>query len=119
MTATIAPPAAQLSLFQLQPLNRIAGSKPRTIAAQFEAFHAANPGVYQALRRLALDMRRRGVRSYGMKGLFEILRWQYALQTQGEPYKLNNNYTSHYARLLMKNEPALAHFFETRQQRKQ
>lgn len=107
-----------LPLLPLTPLRRGAG-KPLTLGEQFAVFHAANPGVYEALRRLALDMRRRGVPQYGMKGLFEILRWQYAMQTRGEPYKLNNNYTAYYARLLMKQEPDLKNFFETRHRRAQ
>lgn len=85
-----------------------------TIADQFAAFHAANPGVYVALRRLALGLKGRGFRRYGIGGLFEQLRWTYALQTGGDVYKLNNNYRSHYARLLMDENPTLAGFFETR-----
>ena len=86
-----------------------------TIQQRFAAFHAANPHIYELLRRMALDMQRLGVRRYGMKGLFEVLRWRWAVQTQGEEFKLNNNYTAHYARLLMANEPRLAGFFELRE----
>ena len=85
-----------------------------TIAEQFAAFHKANPQVYLSLRRLALGLRGRGVQSYGIAGLFEQLRWTYTLQTGGDAYKLNNNYRSHYARLLMEENPALVGFFETR-----
>lgn len=85
-----------------------------TIQERFEAFHAANPHVYSSLRRLALAARSRGVRRYGIKGLFEQLRWQYAIQTAGDDFRLNNIYSSRYARLLMDNEPGLAGFFETR-----
>ncbi len=91
--------------------------RPRTIAEQFEAFHQDNPHVYLALVRLAMDLVRRGVRQYSINGLFEILRWQYALQTRGEPYRLNNNYRALYARLLMREVPALDGFFETRARR--
>ena len=86
-----------------------------TIDRQFMAFHEANPHIYQNLRKLALDAQRRA-QLFGMKALFEILRWQYAQATQGaETFKLNNNYTCLYARLLMDREPALAGYFETRQ----
>lgn len=67
-----------------------------TLPERFAAFHAANPHVYTALRRLALQMRRAGVRRCGMKMLFEVLRWQYKLQTQGDEYRLNNVYTAFY-----------------------
>lgn len=88
-----------------------------TIQERFEAFHSANPQVYFALRSLALRLVRNGVRKYGVKGLFERLRWEYAMQTQGESYKLCNDYSSRYARLLMEREPELAGFFEMRELR--
>jgi hypothetical protein len=90
----------------------------QTISQRFEVFHECNPQVYQALRQMALGMRKRGRKHYGMKGLFEKLRFDHAMQTVGdESFKLNNNYTALYARLLMESEPQLAGFFETRQRR--
>lgn len=87
-----------------------------TLAEQFRAFHEANPEVYEELRDLALGLRRRGRTRYGIASLFEVLRWQRALKTQGDVFKLNNNYRAFYARLLMEREPDLAGFFETREQ---
>ena len=49
-----------------------------------------------------------------MKALFEFLRFSYALQTSGDSYKINNSYAPFYARLLMRNEQALAGFFNLR-----
>lgn len=97
------------------PLFRARG---KGLEEQFWEFHAANPDVYRQLRDLALDMSRRGIRRYGMKGLFEVLRWHHALRTHDpDGFKLNNNYTSFYARLLMDREVALVGFFELRTQR--
>lgn len=86
-----------------------------TLEQKFAAFHQANPHVYTNLRRLALDAKRRG-RQVGIKMLYEVLRWQYAMQTSGDDFKLNNSYTSFYARLLMEHEPELIGYFETRTQ---
>lgn len=104
----------QPALLDLSPIVEVRHDRRATIQERFEAFHRANPGVFHALSALALDMQRRGVSRYGMKGLFEVLRWEYALQTQGSDYKLDNNFHSRYARLLMEREPQLAGFFETR-----
>lgn len=101
----------------LQQTTQPKVSKEATIQERFEAFHRENPHVYAALRSLALQMLSNGVRQYGIKGLFEILRWQFALQTNGEPFKLGNSYTSRYARLLVKNTPELEGFFEFRELR--
>lgn len=87
-----------------------------TLQAQFERFHLANPHVYELLKEIALRAARRG-RPVGMKAVYEMARWYYSVETDGEPYKLNNNFTAFYARLLMDREPELCGFFETRQQR--
>jgi hypothetical protein len=105
----------QLSLFDPRPpVEEPDYTNCQTIAERFEAFHARNPQVYGALRDMALELRRRGHRQYGIKALFEVLRFNAAMQTHGDPFKLNNNYTALYARLLMDNEPELVGFFELR-----
>ena len=88
-----------------------------TLDQQLEAFHAENPHVYEMLRHLALDAARHG-RRLGIAMLFEVLRWQYAMNTtdQASEFKLNNNYRAFYARLLMEKEPELQDYFETRTQ---
>lgn len=88
-----------------------------TIDESFWAFHQANPQVYEALRAIALWCVRNG-RRMGIKAIYERVRWELAIQTDGEEeYRLNNNYTSLYARMLMAREPELAGFFETRRRR--
>lgn len=81
---------------------------------KFEEFHAINPQVLQRLRAAALRLKGVGWAHYGVKALFEGLRFHSALQTTDPVFKLNNNYTAFYARLLMDQEPVLAGFFETR-----
>lgn len=85
--------------------------------ADFREFHRQNPHVYRILRQMALDYRRAGNDRCGMKMLWEVLRYTSSVQTSGEPYKLNNNYTALYARLLMDQERELRGFFETRERR--
>lgn len=83
--------------------------------AQFAEFNQANPHVYWTLLRLAREARARGRTKVGIKMLYEVCRWEMTLQTSGdEEYKLNNNFTSRYARLLMQHNPELAGFFEIR-----
>ena len=84
------------------------------IEERFNSFHRANPQVYEALRELALHLAATGRRTFGMKALFEFLRFSYALQTAGDSYKINNSYAPFYARLLMRNEQSLAGFFNLR-----
>jgi hypothetical protein len=85
-----------------------------SLLSRFWDFHRDNPHVYRKLRDLALQLKRRGHERYGIKGLFEVLRWHRALETTDESFKLNNNYHALYARLLMKNERELKGFFALR-----
>jgi hypothetical protein len=84
-----------------------------TTETAFQSFHRLNPFVYEQLKALALRLKKVGVKKYGMKALFEILRFN-ALLSVDNKIKLSNNYTSLYARLLMQQEPELAGFFVTR-----
>jgi len=103
----------------LLPLNLpkpgFKGLSSPSIKERFESFHELNPHVYDALLELAFQARGAGRKQYGIASLFEVLRWSYLMQTQGDEFKLNNDYRAHYARLLMKQEPVLEDFFETRE----
>ena len=84
---------------------------------EFEAFHAGNPDVYDELRTLALRLKDRGWNHYGISALYEVVRFHRALETTDDTFKLNNNHRAFYARLLMKQVPRLAEFFEIRVQK--
>ena len=77
-------------------------------------FHANNPTILLELRRLALKLKDAGHHKYSIRGLFEVLRFNAAVKTTGKKYKLNNNLTPFYARLLMETEPRLVGFFNLR-----
>jgi hypothetical protein len=98
------------------PLQSRFAFEPPSQAA-FVRYHAENPQVYAALVRFALEAKRSGRRRLGMKAVFERLRWWSVIETAGDEFVLNNNYTAWYARLVMAQEPELAGFFETRASR--
>lgn len=86
-----------------------------TIEADFWRFHTANPEVYAGLVNLTrVWLERRPGRKLGIGMLFEVLRWEVAMRTTGDDFKLNNNYRSYYARLIMSRNPDLAGVFDTR-----
>lgn len=87
-----------------------------SIDAAFLAFHEQHPHVYRRLVQLALDLRARGVQRYGIKALFEIVRYEgTAGRAQGAgDFVLNNNFSSRYARLIEAQEPRLQGFFSMR-----
>jgi hypothetical protein len=90
-------------------------SEALTTAERFERFDHENPQVYVILVRLAREwVDRTGRRRLGIKSLFERARWEIALATSDPDFKLNNNYTAYYARLIMQREADLADLFATR-----
>lgn len=86
------------------------------LAQAFREFDLANPHVYIELRKLCRVWReRRGDTKLGIGMLWEVMRWNLTLRTEtGEPFKLNNNHRSFYARKLMAHEPDLRDVFDTR-----
>jgi len=90
------------------------GERKLSIEERFRAFHRANPAVYGELVRLARRAKAAGKKRVGMKQLFEIIRWNHEVETRGEDLKLNNSYSSRYARLIERQEGDLKGLFETR-----
>jgi hypothetical protein len=80
-------------------------------------FHRRNPAVYRGLVALAREAKANGRTKVGIGQLFEVIRWNWmveGLPDDHEHYKLNNNYRSRYARLIMKQESDLEGLFDTR-----
>ena len=105
MTATMVPlPFPDLVIPEPAPTHREAA----------EQFAAANPDLMrwfstEAHRYLA-DGRR-----LGMKALVEAARWEYHRIHRIGEFRLNNNWTSHLARILIEQSPDLADVFSLRE----
>ncbi|HOS93621.1 MAG TPA: hypothetical protein PLQ54_09935 [Armatimonadota bacterium] len=85
-----------------------------TIQHQFEQFDRENPHVYDKLVGLAIEWLDQNA-SVGMKMLWERLRWEFGVQTTEEAPRLNNNYTSRYARKLLADFPEWGGRIKTRE----
>ena len=88
----------------------------QTLADRFEAFHEANPRVYETLLHLSREwVRRRSGQKCSISMLFETARWLLSLETQSaDEFKLNNSHRAFYSRLLMLNHPELSDLFDLR-----
>ncbi|WP_406354300.1 hypothetical protein [Streptomyces sp. NBC_00658] len=93
------------------------GDVESTLDERFEDFHAEHPWVYGALERLTVQWVAAGGGRIGVKALFEQLRWLAPESMDGEPFQLNNNFTSRYARLLRASHPEWRDVFELRRLR--
>ncbi len=90
--------------------------EPVSIQEAFEAFDLANPIVFLTLVNLARMAQARGRRKLGIGALWERMRWELVVETNGgDDFKLNNNYRSRYARKILAECPDLDGIFETRE----
>lgn len=91
-----------------------------TIESRFQAFHAAHPGVYKKLREFSFELIAAGWDHFGISVVWERVRYESMLghrPDEQQPWRLNDNFRSRYARLLIDQEPALAEVFRVRQLR--
>lgn len=106
---------AQLEL-DLRPLVTPVVPKDATISERFKAFHRANLHVAASLEAIArhwFDYNTKG----SMKAFVEQLRWQSGTVTDGVEYKINNDFTALYARLLIDRNPSWATRLQVRERR--
>jgi len=85
-----------------------------SIQERFEEWLDQNPHIYSLFKRYAEELRHTGRHRYGAKSIIERVRWHVATQTVGEPFKINNNYTSRLARKLIDEDATFEDFFELR-----
>lgn len=90
--------AEQLPLFAPRIVNPAVPSSA-TLIDRFNAFHKANPHVYDEIRRRAHAELRAGQSRISVKYIVESIRRDPSIQTAGE-YKINNSFSAFYARLL-------------------
>jgi flagellar motor component MotA len=88
----------------------------KSLDQRFAEYHANNPQVFAEFVHLAEDARAKGRVRVGAKFLLELVRWESWIggTDPANDYKINNNYTSRYVRLLCDKRPDLAKLFEMR-----
>lgn len=104
---------------------RAAARRPKSIDQRFAEFHDANPHIANELLRLARARLDRGETRIGLKALWEELRQSLITTEEGgmgtegpaNPYKLNNDFTALYARMLVRMDPRLEGVIEMRRRK--
>lgn len=89
-------------------------NNPNTWKAKFEDFHAANPLVYELVKKYTHDVIATGRQSFSMTSIFERIRWYTNIETTGEEFKINQNYIPYYSRMFMADHPKHDGFFSIR-----
>jgi hypothetical protein len=81
---------------------------------RFERFHADNPRVFELFKRFAAEVMGRGLKRFSADAIVQRIRWFVQVDTTGDEFKVNDNYSAYYARLLIRECPEFDGFFELR-----
>jgi hypothetical protein len=81
------------------------------------AFDKANPGIYSAVRRMALDYIAQGHKHWSVDAIMQILRHETGMKDGSGSFKINNHHRGYLARRFLAEFPQHEGFFETRERR--
>lgn len=81
----------------------------------FEAFHAANPHVYQLFEKFTFEAIRAGRKRFSARTVLHRIRWYTSVETQDpQGFKINDHWSPFYARMFHGRYPAHDGFFAMR-----
>lgn len=84
------------------------------IVKKFWSYHQDNPQIFALFLRFTRELVKAGRANYGGKAIAERIRWHVAVETKGEDFKIGNNHTACYSRLLVVLYPEFENFFSFR-----
>lgn len=96
----------------------MAGWKGKDLRKEFEAFHEANPQIYDWICRFAIEAISAGRTQFSIDSIFERIRWEVMVSTVAatdgeERFKMPHNHRAYYARLWLDQHPEHPSFFRT------
>ena len=80
----------------------------------FEAFDAANPQIWRLFERFAIEVIESGRTRFSARAIFHRIRWSVMIETKGDDFKINNNFSPFYSRMWAKHHPEYATLFAHR-----
>ena len=86
----------------------------KTIEQAFKEFDKENPAVYDQFKIYFNMLKEKGVKKTSSKMILNRIRFEVYMETTGKPYRINDCFTSHYARKFVKEYPHFKDFFEFR-----
>lgn len=88
--------------------------QPDPITLAFEAFHEEHPEVYVMFCDLCDRLIAAGHERYSSDAINHRIRWHFSVDCGDREFKLNDHFTSRYARKWLAAHPQHAGFFELR-----
>lgn len=93
----------QLNAFDQTEVEEL--PQPKTNGELFNEFHRDNKHVYFLYRKFAFQLIESGHKRLGSKMIVERIRYETAIKTTDQDYKINNDFTAHLARLFVRQHP--------------
>ena len=87
------------------------------IDKDFKAFHMEHPEVYHLFNQFTRELMISGAKHGSAKLVMERIRWEHWVGGKRDPVKINNNYSSRYARRWELYNPEHKGFFRMRKLR--
>ena len=87
------------------------------IGLRFQQYHLENPQVWELFQRFTIEVIRAGHKHYSARAVFQRIRWHTSVETRGDDFKINDHYSSRYARMFHVKYPKFEGFFRTRELR--
>ena len=76
---------------------------------EFNSFIARHPEVWDLFESLTFVAIRKGHRHLSADMIMHRMRWEWAIETNEKPYRLNNNLTAYFARHFHNKHPKYEH----------
>lgn len=90
--------------------------KSTDLEAKFARFHMRNPKIYELFKRFTFEAIGAGREHYSSRTIFHRIRWHVEIETDSDDrFKINNNHSPYYGRMLMRDFPKTRGFFRTRE----
>ena len=90
----------------------------QSIKHKWWEWHKQNPHVYDLFEKFTLDAISKGHERLSAWLIVNRIRWETAVETRGDDFKISNDFIAYYARLFMHNHPRYEGFFKTKQLRR-
>ncbi len=91
-------------------------AKVKALDEKFFKYHKDNPHVLELLLMYTRQVKEAGFDTYSLNTIMNRVRWHVNIETKDiEGYKMNNNYSSRYARLIVLEAPEFEGFFNNRE----
>jgi len=85
------------------------------IQSRFDDFDRAHPEVFRLFRFFAHMLKQKGKERFSADAILHRIRWEFAVNMECDGgFKVNNDFSSRYARKLISEDPAFDGFFELR-----